>query len=633
MCLFHEFSYKNKYSVSLLVLLSFSYSSLFSMNSHDPIPLSNMALALSAPLADQMSVEERALLISGVAQDGDEEDKTEAPSHRVSLFDIQNNDGDTPLHIALLPDDTSAESLDPAQQDVLPMVHALLEKGANPNIQNKKKLTPLHLAVASDNYPVARELLMNWASVVLCDSDGNTPLHAACLAGKIDKRLIALLVTPAVGAALDQKNAAGKTAQEILEERKAFSAPLAQAFRKNTVARRLYTATINKNIRGVEQALRDGAATDYADKEGCVALHYAVGLEEVAITQKLLKAGATLDIVNARGDTPLHEAAANGHKKRVGFLLQNACERAKKDDTFSSAAIINKKNNENQTALHRAIRNNHLESARLLLEYGADPLLPAEDAKVLPLHIAAYTGDVPMIKMLLNNEHIAKTIDSPACKNVTPLAVALARNNKAAALELLNQGANPLIADEKNVTPLIHAILNHDASMVQVLITQVAQRYGKDAVHAYIMERDTQLASTALHSAMSVGDYPCVSVLVQNGADVNARNRANVTPLHIACRPDSPSNPMLVALLLAHNADPNVLSTIPTPKREPNGTPLHWAARYGLTETVKLLLSVGADQTIKNAEGKTAAQVAQTYQHAATHAVLIEKSVVAQGTL
>ncbi len=68
MRLFYEFFYKNKYSVSLLVLLSFSYSSLFSMNSHDSIPLSN------------------------------KEDKTEAPAHRLSSIDIQNNDGDTPLH-------------------------------------------------------------------------------------------------------------------------------------------------------------------------------------------------------------------------------------------------------------------------------------------------------------------------------------------------------------------------------------------------------------------------------------------------------------------------------------------------------------------------------------------------------
>jgi len=96
------------------------------------------------------------------------------------------------------------------------------------------------------------------------------------------------------------------------------------------------------------------------------------------------------------------------------------------------------------------------------------------------------------------------------------------------------------------------------------------------------------------------GHVGAVQALLARDADVN---KTGWTPLHYAATGSQPQQPEIIALLLEHHAFIDAES--------PNGTtPLMMAAHYGTRESVQLLLEEGADPSLKNQLGLTAAAFA-----------------------
>ncbi len=79
---------------------------------------------------------------------------------------VQNNEGNTPLHVAV-------------QQGMTTTVKNLLEKGANPNVQNNEGNTPLQIAVQQGMTTTVENLLEKGANPNVQNNEGNTPLHIA----------------------------------------------------------------------------------------------------------------------------------------------------------------------------------------------------------------------------------------------------------------------------------------------------------------------------------------------------------------------------------------------------------------------------------------------------------------------
>ena len=97
--------------------------------------------------------------------------------------------------------------------------------------------------------------------------------------------------------------------------------------------------------------------------------------------------------------------------------------------------------------------------------------------------------------------------------------------------------------------------------------------------------------ATPLMAASQKGHIETVTLLLLNGADVNARTDLGETALYFAVE-----HPDIVTLLLYAGADTEV-GTIGA-----LSTPLHLAAsRKGLTATVKALIEAGADVDRRNA--------------------------------
>jgi ankyrin repeat protein len=105
--------------------------------------------------------------------------------------------------------------------------------------------------------------------------------------------------------------------------------------------------------------------------------------------------------------------------------------------------------------------------------------------------------------------------------------------------------------------------------------------------------------NTPLLYAASFGSVDAVRVLIAAGADVNARNGFDITPLI-----GSASNLEKVRLLVEHGAEVNA-------KTKQGRTALMIAAACdGCSEVVKLLLAKGADAKVKDTGGATALALA-----------------------
>lgn len=107
--------------------------------------------------------------------------------------------------------------------------------------------------------------------------------------------------------------------------------------------------------------------------------------------------------------------------------------------------------------------------------------------------------------------------------------------------------------------------------------------------------------NTALHCA----EYPeSVEILLAKGADVNATNTQNLTPLMNLANRFEPHHLASAKFLIQHGAKLNTQDT------SHGWSALHWAVDFGVLNMVKLLLESGIDQQLKDNDGKTALMLA-----------------------
>ena len=194
---------------------------------------------------------------------------------------------------------------------------------------------------------------------------------------------------------------------------------------------------------------------------------------------------------------------------------------------------------------------------------------------------------------------------------VTPLLVAISKNNAEAVDMLLANGANPDLGDP--ISPLMRAAQVRDAATVEKLI-----KAGAD------VNKKQLYGGTPLQGAASVACPAVIDLLLKAGADANATDDGGDTPLTnaavgtnittdlddaMAGRSAYGRVPSLinaeeaVSLLVKAGADVNRANA-------KGRTPLIIAALAADPGMCRLLLSLGADKSAKDATGRTAADYA-----------------------
>ncbi len=184
---------------------------------------------------------------------------------------------------------------------------------------------------------------------------------------------------------------------------------------------------------------------------------------------------------------------------------------------------------------------------------------------------------------------------------------------------------SPDIIYNKGVTDLHHAACLNLPALAQSLLDQNSDIDAKATLHASISphlttildkmgEDDRELKDcTPLHVAAFANAHETAVVLLQNGADVHAKDKDGDTPLHAAALANARE---MAAVLLQNGADVHA-------KGKDGVTPLH-AAALNARETAAVLLQSGADVHAKSEYGDTPLHFAALVNARETVAVLLQ---------
>ncbi|XP_078112564.1 ankyrin repeat domain-containing protein 27 isoform X1 [Sander vitreus] len=317
-------------------------------------------------------------------------------------LDLHNDKGDTALHMA-------------ARWGYEGIIQVLLENGANTDILNKSKDSPLQCALNS-KILVLLQSTQNSRQRSGVDSPSRSPLTSECSSRR---------------SSVSSTSSLGSEAK-----------PEGQRVRHREVEK-LLRAVADGDVEMVRYLLEwmDEEEEDEAEhRSEAVLCHPLCQCPSCAPTQKLsvLQVGALgVNSCNVDGFTPLHVAALHGHCALAALLVRHG-------------ANVNARNNLSATPLHLACQNSHVQVMRFLLECNAK------------LNKKDHYGNTPLIQACLcgNLETATTLLQSNALVNVanlqgnTALHEAVRGGHQTLVELLLRGGASPGLRNKRQRTPL-----------------------------------------------------------------------------------------------------------------------------------------------------------------------------------
>ncbi|MCB9885990.1 MAG: ankyrin repeat domain-containing protein [Planctomycetes bacterium] len=165
----------------------------------------------------------------------------------------------------------------------------------------------------------------------------------------------------------------------------------------------------------------------------------------------------------------------------------------------------------------------------------------------------------------------------------------------------LSTGGDAAATDAGGVSLLAWCAYHGDVTAVRALLDAGAALTS--------LGDDLGLRGAAFH-----GHWQLCQYLLENGANARAVDPVTgETALHAAlCKANRPIYDHVVAVLLAHGADPGAKAAPDAPTgafmrdcRTRGETPLHRAAAFGSATAVKQLLDAGANRAARDARGET----------------------------
>ena len=309
---------------------------------------------------------------------------------------------------------------------------------------------------------------------------------------------------------------------------------------------------------------------------GRVDIHKAAELGNIEVVKQHLANGVDVNAKDAWGGTPLHYAASGGHKEIVELLI-------------AKGAAVNAKRSDGGTPLDWAEETGfNKETADLLRKHGATTTKPKVTSfKSMPeIDLASFTEE--------QQATILAQANKEGCDCGCKMTVAECRNDDTSCRTSVRL-AKVIVEEVTGEKP-------NSESKAAEPVAEASQPKPTTA----------KAPDISIHKAVEEGNIEAVKKFLAAGIDVNAKAFiTGSTPLHIAATKE------VVELLIAKGADVNA-------KDKYDMTPLHPAAGRGHKEVVELLIAKGADVNARDEDGDTPLDWADRRNQTATTALLRE---------
>lgn len=362
----------------------------------------------------------------------------------------------------------------------LHLVKERILEGDDPHYRDVHKRTYLHLSAFLNSLELLEYFIEEGVEVDECDSEGLTPLHRAC------------------------RNGCPEVVSFLLEH---GANPSATALYNVTP---LHICAYYGHVKCAQLIIEKlGKSSEYIeplDVDYNTPLHYAAYENHYKVVMALIEAGASPNIYNISGNTPLHFASAIDDVYAVTSL--------------ATANTINARNSFGQTALHMTARSGgpyYYGTATHLLNQGADPNIKDSEGNTC-LHLALKRGIVELFKVLMNDPRTDPSIPDNEMNTVIHTAIKLGHTNLIS--QMLPSAKDLTVQDSEGCSILIRAI-QHNLEELASNMLKACPALATCINHELV---------TPLHLAAERGMKQLTHELLIAGAPVNALDANGLTP-------------------------------------------------------------------------------------------------------
>lgn len=491
-----------------------------------------------------------------------------------------------------------------ARKGIIQSVKALTDQSAEVNVKDNSGRTALMGAAWMEHLNVVDLLLKKGADINILDDKGRSALSWAAENG--NPKMVDLLLSN--GATINEdalwerpspiRQAAEYGNMEALEK-------LLDQIKKPELLTPLLSFSINKgNINLAQLTLKKGAPLTPE------IWHKVLTKDNREMVRLFIKQGANLSSLTPFSNrTPLEITAENSQPGNMEELLAQGAKPGQK-------------------TLLAAILGGRVKNASILVAKGITPEFSETEGNSLLLRCIKKNNSSDMVKFLLDN---GAKVESKNIQDETPLMIALYMGNTNTVLHLLNKGANVNTKDNNEVSVLmIAAYTGNTDSFTNVLnkykgdinqkdnFGRTALRWAAKGGNLAIVElllakgASCNLADAAgetpLMSAAHRGEIKMTKCLLEKGkAKINACGDDGRTALIWALKNRSYRNNSanMVRLLVEKGANINA-------KAKNEETPLSFAMKENKQDIINYLIDKGAD--LPNISGNNISLLAAIYE-------------------
>ena len=485
------------------------------------------------------------------------------PSATREDINTVDKDGLTQLHHAAIDGETH-------------LIETLVRQGANLEARDYgKEKTPLHFAAEHGQTNTAVALIKAGTNLEAQDDYCKfTPLHWAVVTNEIETAMELI----EQGANIEAQDQRGKTALLLAS----------------------YLGQVDMALRLIKEV----ANLKAQDLNGWTLLHQAIITSKTEVALALINEVGNLEVLDEEGMTPLHMAASRFDKKVVIALVKEGAniqrlpskEATRVKEWLSEAGIT-------YPTIHKPLATERDEEVRSLDDklsqwrHIAHAVQLAVGITTPPAtRLNAVSTEPPNVtKPKTLSAEFSATLNIRSDKSErserTDLHLAVKEGNPQKTLDLIHQRADLEARDEALRSDLFGR----------------ANQWLRDAgISPPCRSHLDKHGKTELHIAAENGNIDDALMLLEHGADRNARDHQGNTPLHLAAMNNRVE---VIALLVSvFEADLEAVD-------EGQNTPLHFAAFRGHEEATKSLIQLGANPDARSDGEQTPLHMAATKDH------------------